>query len=66
MIEEEQQKSRTGTSVHLSDLAPEGTELFRRDGRKNSENPKTFRVLQDATRQKHVQKSFTTTTYHLP
>lgn len=64
MIEEEQQKSRTGTSVHLSDLAPEGAELFGRDGR-NSENPKTFRVLQDATRQKHVQKSSTTTTCHL-
>lgn len=65
MIEEKQQKSRTRTSVHLSDLAPEGAELFGRDGRKNSENPKMFRVLQDATRQKHVQKSSTTTMCHL-
>lgn len=65
MIEEKQQKSRTRTSMHLSDPAPDGAELFGRDRIKKGEIPKAFRMLQDATRKKHLQKPSSTSTCHL-
>lgn len=49
LIEKEQQESKTRTSMHLPDPAPEGAKLSRRDGMEKGEKLKELRMPQHVT-----------------